>query len=127
MSGQDILDQAAGTTRVLHGYMHITWDGTETQNDKPTSAVHGVAGTPISGGIGAVPIDHSVLGAAFEDRITPNGTGPAGVHRRRGRMTDALSYSGGYKVVFLAFPMEAYGDAAAKANLVSRVFSFFNS
>ena len=36
MSGQDILDQAAGTTAFVHDYLHITWDGTETQNDKST-------------------------------------------------------------------------------------------
>ena len=37
MSGQDILDQAAGTTPFVHDYLHITWDGTETQNDKATT------------------------------------------------------------------------------------------
>jgi hypothetical protein len=52
--------------------LHITWDGTETQNDKPTRAVHEVAGTRTAG-VGAVPIDRSVLQAAFEDQITPNG------------------------------------------------------
>ena len=39
MSGQDILDQAAGTTAFVHDYLHITWDGTETQNDKATATV----------------------------------------------------------------------------------------
>ena len=28
MSGQDILDQGAGTTDFVHDYLHITWDGT---------------------------------------------------------------------------------------------------
>ena len=37
MSGQDILDQAAGTTAFVHDYLHINWDGTETQNDKATA------------------------------------------------------------------------------------------
>ena len=36
MSGQDILDQAAGTTAFVHDYLHIDWDGTEVQNDKAT-------------------------------------------------------------------------------------------
>jgi len=31
------------------------------------------------------------------------------------------------EVVFLAFPLEAYGDAAAKSGLVTRVMNFFNS
>ena len=45
MSGQDILDQAAGTTAFVHDYLHITWDGTEVQNDKATDNVKGVPGT----------------------------------------------------------------------------------
>ena len=54
MSGQDILDQAAGTTPFVKTYLHINWDGTETQNDKETAAVHGVSGNPVSDGIGAI-------------------------------------------------------------------------
>jgi uncharacterized repeat protein (TIGR01451 family) len=127
MNGQDILDQAAGTTPFVLNYLHITWDGSETQNDKATTAVHGVSGNPVTNGIGAVPLDHSVLGANFEDRITPNGTAsPA--FTDDSTATDALSFDGGagsYKVVFLAFPMEAYGTAADKADLVSRVKTFF--
>jgi hypothetical protein len=126
MSGQDILDQAAGTTAFVHDYLHITWDGSETQNDKATAAVHGVAGNAVTNGIGAIPLDHSVLNAAFEDRITPNGTAtPAFTDDTSA--TDALTFSGTYKVVFLAFPMEAYGTAADKSELVRRVQAFFGS
>ena len=124
MSGQDILDQAAGTTDFVHDYLHITWDGSEDQNDKATATVNGVSGSPVSDGIGAVPLDHSVLGANFEDRITPNGGALPAFTDSTGA-TDALSFSGTYKVVFLAFPLEAYGTAADKAALVSRTFSFF--
>jgi uncharacterized repeat protein (TIGR01451 family) len=124
MSGQDILDQAAGTTTFVHDYLHITWDGTEAQNDKPTSAVHGVAGSPVSDGIASVPLDHNVLRATFEDRVTPNGTAqPA--FTDDGGSPDALTFAGGYKVAFLAFPLEAYGSAADKADLMGRVFTFF--
>jgi len=38
---------------------------------------------------------------------------------------DALSFAGTYKVVFLAFPLEAYGTAADKADLVGRAMTFF--
>ena len=76
MSGQDILDQAAGTTDFFHDYVHINWDGTETQNDKATANVTGVTGNPVTNGIGDRPLDHSVLGAPFEDRITPDRTRP---------------------------------------------------
>ena len=124
MSGQDILDQAAGTTAFVHDYLHIDWDGTEAQNDKSTAAVHGVAAT-LSAGLGAIPIDHSVLGAAFEDRITPNGTA-VGNFTDDSTAFDGLQVdTGTYKVVFLAFPLEAYGTAGDKADLVTRVFTFF--
>ena len=124
MSGQDILDQAAGTTAFVHDYLHITWDGTETQNDKATTAVHGVSGNPVTDGIGTVPIDHKVLGAAFEDRITPNGTAVA-AFTDDAAQPDALSFTGTYKLVFLAFPLESYGAATDKSNLVTRVMTFF--
>ena len=125
MSGQDILDQAAGQAPFFSDYIHITWDGSEAQNDKPTSAVHSVTGT-LTNGIGDISIDHTVLGAAFEDEITPNGTAQA-IFTDDASQPDALSYSDGSKVVFLAFPLEAYGTAADKASLVQKAFGFFGS
>ena len=101
----------------------MTWDGTETQNDKPTDNVTGVAGT-LTDGVGTVPIDHTVLGAAYEDRITPNG-GAITIFVDDSAQADALSFAGTYKVAFLAFPLEAYGSAAQKADLIGRAFSFF--
>ncbi len=124
VSGQDLLDQAAGTTTFVHDYLHVTWDGTETQNDKPTANVHGVAGSPVTNGIATVPLDHSVLGATFEDRITPNG-GALVAFTDDAAQANGLSFTGTYKVVFLAFPLEAYGTAAQKADLVTRVSTFF--
>ncbi len=124
MSGQDILDQAAGTSPFVHDYLHITWDGSEAQNDKPTDAVHGVSSSPVSHGIGSVALDHDVLSATFEDEITPNG-GALTAFTDDGGEPDALTYAGTYKVAFLAFPLEAYGSAADKAALVGRVYTFF--
>jgi len=129
INGQDLLDQAAGTTTFVRDYLHVTWDGTEAQNDKRTVNVNGVATSPVTGTaqpptIGAVALNHAVLGAAFEDRITPNGgalvafTDDAGI-------ADGLSFSGAYKVVFLAFPFEEYGAAADQADLLKRVITFF--
>ena len=120
MSGQDLLDQGAGTTDFVHNYLHITWDGSEAQNDKPTAAVHAIAGT-LSDGAGVVPINHAVLGAAFEDQVTPNGTATA-IFTDDSGQDDALSYSGTYKVVFLALGLESYGSAAQKADLIHRSF-----
>jgi uncharacterized repeat protein (TIGR01451 family) len=127
MSGQDILDQAAGTTAFVHDYLHIDWDGSEAQNDKATANVHGVPGSPVTDGIGAVPLDHTVLGANFEDRLTL--VAPAEpAFTDDTSAPDALSVAtGAYKVVFLAFPFEAYGTAADKSGLMSRVLTYFNS
>lgn len=127
MSGQDILDQAAGTTPFVQNYLHIDWDGTEVQNDKATTAVHGVSGNPVTNGIGAVAIDHSVLNAAFEDQITPIAPATA-AFTDDNAATDALTVAdGGYKVVFLAFPFESYGNAAEKAQLMNLVLTWFGS
>ena len=118
MSGQDILDQAAGTTDFVHDYLHIDWDGTEGQNDKGTDTVTSVAGNPVTNGIGTVPLDHEILEAEFEDQITPiSPATPA--FTDEATKTDALTFSGSYKVVFLAFPLEAYGTAAQKADLTT--------
>ena len=130
INGQDLLDQAAGTTVFVRDYLHVTWDGSETQNDKATAQVHGVATSPVTGTaqpptIGAVTLNHAVLGgAAFEDRITPNG-GALVALTDDSAAADALSYSGTYKVVFLAFPFEEYGAAADQSDLLKRVISFF--
>jgi uncharacterized repeat protein (TIGR01451 family) len=125
VSGQDVLDQAAGTTPFVRDYLHITWDGSETQNDHATAAVHGGAGS-LADGAGAVPLDHNVLQAAYEDQVTPNDTAtPAFTDDTNA--PDALQYAGSYKVVFLAFPMEAYGTAAQRADLMRRVLGFFGS
>jgi uncharacterized repeat protein (TIGR01451 family) len=126
MSGQDILDQAAGTTDFVHDYLHIDWDGTEVQNDKATDSVTSVSGNDVSDGIGTVTLDHSVLGAAFEDQLTP--IDPATAEFTGGSATYALTVADGpYKVSFLGFPLEAYGTAAQKADLVSRTFTWFGT
>jgi hypothetical protein len=126
MSGQDILDQSAGTTPFVHNYLHINWDGSETQNDKPTANVHGVAGNPVTDGIGTIPLDHSVLNADFEDQVTP--IAPATpAFTDDSSAPDALSVTASaYKVVFLAFPFEAYGTAANKADLMHRVLAYLS-
>ena len=130
MSGQDILDQAAGTTTFVHNYLHINWDGSEVQNDKATAVVTGVTGNPVTNGIGAVPIDHSVLGATFEDRITPIAPATAAFTADNAPPDniDALTVAAGpYRVEFLAFPFEAYGTAAQKADLMTRTLDWFGA
>jgi uncharacterized repeat protein (TIGR01451 family) len=127
MSGQDILDQAAGRTAFVQNYLHISWDGSEAQNDKATVAVHGVAGNVVTDGIGAVPLNHAILGANFEDQITPIAPATAAFTDDTAA-PDALTVAeGGYKVTFLAFPFEAYGSAGDKADLMNRVLTWFAS
>jgi uncharacterized repeat protein (TIGR01451 family) len=127
VSGQDILDQGAGTTSFVRNYLHIDWDGTEVQNDKPTTAVHSVDGNPVTDGIGSVPLDHSVLNATFEDQVTPIAPATAAFTDDT-TATDALTVSdNGYKVMFLAFPFEAYGTAAQKADLMGRALTWLDS
>jgi hypothetical protein len=87
--------------------------------------VTGAAGS-LADGVGAVPLDHGVLEAEYEDQITPNG-GATSVFTDETGAPDALQFSGDYKVVFLAFPMEAYGTAGQRADLVKRVMGFFGS
>jgi uncharacterized repeat protein (TIGR01451 family) len=122
MSGFDILDQAAGETAFVHDYLHIDWDDA-TQNDRSTANIHDVAGT-ISDGLGTVPLNATVLGAHFEDRITPI-NGAVGIFTDDSTANDGLSFSGTYKVVFLAFPFEEYGAASDQNALVGRVETFF--
>jgi uncharacterized repeat protein (TIGR01451 family) len=128
MSGQDILDQGAGTTDFVHDYLHVDWDGTETQNDKPTANVTGVAGNPVTATFGVVPLDTSVLaGAAFMDRITPIAPATA-AFKDSSAATDGLTVAAGaYKVVFLAFPFEGYGSAADRTMLMGNALTYFGS
>jgi predicted alpha-1,2-mannosidase len=126
LSGQDILDQSAGTTPFVHNYLHVNWDGSEAQNDKPTANVHGVAGSPVSDGIGAVALDHSVLNAAFEDQVTPIAPATPAFTDDSSTPDGLTVTAGAYKVVFVAFPFEAYGSATDKSDLMHRVLTYLS-
>ena len=70
-------------------------------------------GNPVTNGIGTVPLDH--IGACGADVRGPDHAERRCADRRSPtthEQPDALSFSGTYKVVFLAFPFEAYGTAA---------------
>ncbi len=128
VSGDDLLDQAAGTTAFVHNYLHVDWDGTERQNDKGTLNVHGVTGSAVSDGIGTVPLNLDVLeGDEFSDEITPVAPATPAFTDDAGQ-TDGLTVdSGTYKVVFLAFPFEEYGSPAQKADFITRMLAYFGS
>ena len=125
ISGQDLLDGSAGTTTFVHDYLHVDWNGTEAQNDKATKNVKGVAGS-LTAAVGTVPIDATVLGNTFMDQVTP--IAPAvPIFTDDANKPDALSFKGTYRVVFLAFPLEEYGTAQQKADLLKLVMTFFTT
>jgi uncharacterized repeat protein (TIGR01451 family) len=128
MSGQDILDQSGGTTAFFSDYLHIDWDGSEAQNDKPTTAVSGVSGNAVTDGIGSVPLDWNVLGGSpFMDRITITAPATAAFTDDTAASNGLTVAAGTYKAVFLAFPFEEYGTPVQKADLMGRVFGYFGS
>src|SRR5260370_26186159 len=69
-----MLDQAAGQSSFVHDYLHVSWDGSEDQNDRLTNSVTGLTGNPVTDGITTVPLDISVNGGpnfSFMDHISP--------------------------------------------------------
>ncbi len=124
VSGQDVLDQAGGTTRFARRYLHVAWDGTERQNDHPTEAVHGVPGSPLTDTVGSVPLVAGVVTGSYEDRLSLVGAAQA-VFTDDSGATDGLAVSTSrYRLVFLAFPFESYGDEAGRSDLMGRILSF---
>jgi hypothetical protein len=122
MSGQDLLDQTGGTTAFVKNYLHINWVDS-AMNDIKTTKVNGVTGT-LTAGLTNVTIDPTLLANNFMDEIGV-GTGATGIFTDDAAQPDALSFSGTYKVVFLAFPFEEYGNATQRIDLMGRVFTFF--
>jgi uncharacterized repeat protein (TIGR01451 family) len=130
LSGQDLLDQGGGMTPFVANYLHVTWDGSEAQNDKKTFHVKGAGGNPVTGAVGTVGLNPGVLGNLFMDEITPNG-GASVAFTDDASQPDALTFFSGtpgtYKVMFLAFAFEEYGSATDKSNLISSAIAWFNS
>jgi hypothetical protein len=126
VSGQDILDQAAGTTAFVHNYLHIDWDGSETQNDIGTTTVTAVPTNTVFSGLGTLPLDvEAVLGPDFSDEITPIAPAVPAFRDDAGE-TDALTVAAGnYKVVFLAWPLEALTTANSRTAVLWRSLSYF--
>jgi hypothetical protein len=125
VSGQDILDQAAGTTDFVRDYLHVDWDGTDRQNDIGTTTITGVITNPVTSGLSAIPINVGALfGADFSDQITP--IAPAiPAFRDTRKQPDALSVADGrYKVVFLAFPFEAITTPANRTTVMQRSIKY---
>jgi uncharacterized repeat protein (TIGR01451 family) len=130
VSGQDILDQSGGTTDFVANYLHITWDGSERQNDKATATVTGIAGTPIGGGLGSIALNQPASYGQFEDEITPNNGAQAQFQDTSAQpdglaVTDSTTGPHTFKVVFLAYPLENLGTASDRAAVIGRVAAYF--
>ena len=127
MSGQDILDQSAGTTAFVHDYLHIDWDGLETQNDIGTTTVTEVPTNTVTAGLGTIPLDFTIFGGVdFSDEITPISPAIPAFLDDMGN-PDALSVTAGnYKVIFLAFPLESMGTADNRSDLLMRSLNYFD-
>jgi hypothetical protein len=94
-------------------------------NDIATAKVNGVAGT-LTNGITNVPLDSRLLANTFMDEVGVKAdVGTAAIFTDDATKPNALSYTGAYKVVFLAFPFEEYGTDAQRADLMGRIFTFF--
>ena len=126
LSGMDILDQAAGTTDFVHDYLHIAWDGSEIQNDVPMTVASAVAGNPVTGGMGDVPVNNAAVGYSdYNDQVTPVEPAMAAFLDDTGEPTALTVGDNGYRVVFLGFPFEAFGDATQRADLMGRAMNYF--
>jgi uncharacterized repeat protein (TIGR01451 family) len=127
MSGQDILDQNGGTTEFAHDYLHVDWDGSETQNDTGTLTVTAVTTNTVTNGMGSLPLRaEEVLGADYSNQITPIAPAVPAFRDENG-VPDALTVAAGnYKVVFLAFAFEALGTPTNRTDLMGRSMKYFN-
>jgi uncharacterized repeat protein (TIGR01451 family) len=125
LSGWDILDQSAGTAPFVRKYLHVDWDGEETQNDLGTAYVNGVAANPVTRGLGKIELDHTVLADNdFSDEITPIAPAlPAFTDDKD--QPDALTVTdGAYRVMFLAFPFEALTGADHRNEVMARALDY---
>lgn len=125
MSGQDILDQAAGTTAFVHDYLHINWDGTETQNDTGVLTVTAVITSPAFGGLGAYPMNYSLFGGVdYSDEITPIAPAVPAFTDDVGEPNALSVNDGAYRVIFLAWPFESMGTATDRSVVMGRALAY---
>ncbi len=130
VSGMDLLDQSGGTTAFVHDYLHIDWDGSETQNDKGTLSATAVVSNSITGGLGVLTYTNyvSIFGSSadFSDQLTPIDPAEAAtVDSGTGETNGLTVQAGPYKVMFLAFPYEAINSTTSQNALMKRALDWF--
>jgi hypothetical protein len=67
-----------------------------------------------------------VLGSSFEDVVTPITPATPAFTDDTSAPNALTVTAGAYKVVFLAFPFEAYGTATDKADLMHRTLTYLS-
>ena len=126
VSGQDILDQAAGTTAFVHDYLHILVGrhrDPKRQGRPPRSTA-----SPARSPTASAPCRSTTACSTRRSRTrSRRSTARPPCSPMTPAPPTGSRSAGTYKVVFLAFPMEAYGTAAQRADLVTRTFGFFGT
>ncbi len=129
LSGWDLLDQSAGTTDFVYDYLHVNWDGSETQNDVGTGSATAVISNSITTGLGVLPYDYASIGlggADYSDQLTLVSPADSAFTDTGTGETDGLTVQdGAYKVMFLAFPYEAIESTARRTDLMTRALDWF--
>jgi uncharacterized repeat protein (TIGR01451 family) len=126
LSGFDVLD-FAGSTPFIPNVLHVQNWTSAFQNDVHTVSVTGIPTSPVSSGIGTVPLNYPTIDYCdCNDDLTPASPAlPAFIGNPNGIMPGLSVDTGTYKVVFLAFPFEAMGGAADQAKLMNQVLIYF--
>ena len=130
MSGQDILDQSAGTSQFVKDYLFTNWDGTDRQNDAATDYWTADGTNPTFAPMTANYTNNvAVLNAQFSDNIDLLGPAIPAWRDQAGEIAGLTAVSttlGGstFKTAFVAYPVEAFGTAAEKADWMARAVGF---
>jgi hypothetical protein len=121
MSGQDILDDPGGYTSFALNYLHIASWNNNTQNDTGTTLATGVVTSPLTSGLGSLPVDVDAVGMPdYSDWLTLDAVAQPAFRDAAGRTNALTADTGTYQVIFLAFPYEALTDECDRFDVMAR-------
>ncbi len=130
MAGQDILDGSAGSSAFVKAYLFTNWDGTERQNDIATANWTAVPTNTVFGAMTDVYSHNvSVLYDQYSDNIDILAPAEPAWRDSSGGIAGLTAVSTtlagkNFKTAFVAFPVEAFGIAAEKADWMARAVAF---
>ncbi|HTP09549.1 MAG TPA: CHRD domain-containing protein [Anaerolineae bacterium] len=121
MSGQDILDSPGGYTAFALNYLHVAVWNNNTQNDTGTTLASGVITSPLTSGLGDMPVDVDAVGMPdYSDWLVLDSIAQPALRDDAGRPNALTADTGTYKVIFLSFPFEAISDSCDRADVMAR-------